>query len=91
MTLPRSAAPLPGFSLFAWPAEESLYGATVASGTDLDGDNRDDVVVGMGPDPEGGSAVRVFRYTGSGLEQSFELDAFPAGWTHGANVAIGRF
>ncbi len=86
-----TATPLPGFSIFAWTAEEALYGATVASGTDLDGDSRHEVVVGMGPDPDAGSAVRVYRYSGSELEQLFELQAFPIGWTHGANVAVGTF
>ncbi len=82
---------LPGFNLFAWPAEEALFGANVASGTDLDGNGRDEVVVGAGPDPNAGAAVRVFRYSGSELQQAFDLLAFPEGWTHGATVAAGKF
>jgi fibronectin-binding autotransporter adhesin len=86
-----SVEALPGFSLFAWPTTESVYGARVASGTDLDGDDRHEVVVGTGPDPDAGCAVRVFHYTGSALELAFELQAFPDGWTHGTTVATGRF
>jgi len=86
-----TVAPLPGFSLFAWPAEVSLYGAKVASGTDLDGDGRDEIVVGNGPDPDAGPMVRVFRYSGTALELEFDVEAFPGSWTHGATVASGRF
>ncbi len=86
-----AVTPLPGFNLFAWPAEEALFGANVASGTDLDGDGRHEVVVGAGPDLNAGSPVRVFRYSGSELEQLFDLQAFADGWTAGATVATGRF
>jgi len=86
-----AAEAMPGFSLFAWPASETVFGAKVASGADLDGDGRDEVIVGNGPDPNADCLVRVFTYTGTQLEHELDLLAFPAGWTHGATVASGRF
>jgi hypothetical protein len=86
-----SVTPLPGFSFLAWPPSESRYGASLCAGADLDGDGRDDLVVGAGPDPAVGSPVRAFRYDGDSASLWFSLQAFPAGWSHGANVAAGRF
>jgi len=33
----------------------------------------------------------VFRYTGSGMNAWFSLRAYPETWTHGTNVAAGKF
>ena len=74
------------------PQVGSSDGAKVFAGADLDGDGRDEIVVGCGPDPEPdvGTPVKVYRYTGSGEAEWFSLDAFP-GMTHGTSVAAGRF
>ena len=56
-----TATEIPGINLFAWQPSETLFGATVASGTDLDNDGRDEIVVGNGPDPER-------RLSGAGLQ-----------------------
>ncbi len=87
-----SVTPLPGLSFFAWPAEDIRYGANVFAGVDLDGDGRDEIVVGCGPDPDPdvGTPVKVFRYRDTGVAEWFSLEAFP-GMTQGANVAAGRF
>lgn len=85
-----STAPLPGLSFFAWSPSEVRYGAKVYASADLNGDGRDELVVGCGPDPEAGTEVKVFEYDGSQVTEWFSLEAFP-GMTHGTNVAGGRF
>ena len=85
-----SAVPLEGCSFFSWSAVLPRFGAHVASGTDLDGDGRHEIVVGAGPDPSVGAMVRVFEYDGSVVSLRFSLQVFPSGYTHGVNVAAGR-
>jgi hypothetical protein len=84
-------APLPGCSFLAWPAGEARFGARIFGREDLDGDGRDDLVVGAGPDPAVGSPVKVFAYVGGNISLRFSFDAFPAGWTCGANVASLKY
>jgi hypothetical protein len=82
--------PLPGFSFFAWPFPLARYGVQVASGADLDGNGRDELVVGGGPDPQLGSPVKVFDYDGSRVVEWFSLEAFgDLGLSQGATVAAG--
>jgi len=81
---------LPGINFFAWPPAEARYGANVFAGADLDGNGRDDLVVGCGPDPAAGTPVKVYLYDGTQVTEWFSLEAFP-GMAHGANVAAGRF
>ena len=81
---------MPGFSFFAWPSGQSMFGARIFAGADLDGDGRDDLVAGAGPDPEAATPVNVYRYTGGEASLWFSLDAFPAGTTAGASVTGGR-
>jgi len=85
-----SISPLPGYSFFAWQTESLQFGVNVSSGTDIDDDSRDELVVGRGPAPEADTEVKVFTYDGSGVSEWFSLEAFP-GLTHGVNVAAGRF
>jgi len=82
---------LPGLNFFAWPYGDARYGAKVHAGADLDGDGRDELVVSAGPDPDVGSPVKVFRYDGAEVSIWLSLNAFPSEWTHGVNVAAGRF
>jgi predicted outer membrane repeat protein len=84
-------AAMPGVSFFAWPPEDVFYGGCISSGTDLNGDSRDEIVVGAGPDPSVDTMVKVFTFDGSGVSFWFSLQAFPDGWTHGATVAAGWF
>ena len=86
-----SISPLSSCSFFAWPPSEARYGARVYAGADLDLDGRDEIVVGCGPDPSAGSTVRVFKYDEAGVTEWFSLESFASGWTHGVNVAAGRF
>ena len=85
-----TVTPLPGCSFLAWQTYETRYDAKVFAGADLNRDGRDDLVVGCGPDPDAGTEVRVFRYSGTQVTGWFSLDAFP-GMTHGTNVAAGMF
>ncbi len=84
---------LPGYSFFAWPASEARYGARIYADANLDGIGGDELVVGGGPDPSMGSPVKVYTYDPATetVSQWFSLEAFPAGWTHGATVAAGWF
>jgi len=82
---------LPGLNFFAWPAEEVRYGAKVWASTDLDSDGSCEIIVGGGPDPGTGSTVRVFDYDNAQVTLDFSLEAFPPVYTHGVNVAAGRF
>jgi hypothetical protein len=82
---------LPGCSFMAWPASGVTYGANIYARADLDMDSRDEIVVGAGPDPDIGSPVRAFQYDGTQTTLWFSLHAFPAGWTHGANVTAMRY
>jgi hypothetical protein len=69
---------------------EARYGARVFAAADLDRNGRDELVIGMGPDPAAGPKVKVFVYDGAAALW-FSLKADPTGWTHGASVAAGRF
>jgi hypothetical protein len=83
-------SPLPGCRFVAWYPALVHYGARVFAGADLDQDTRSEMVIGAGPDPSVGPLVRVFRYDGE-VSLWFSLGGQAAAWTHGANVAAGRF
>ena len=85
-----SVTPLPGFSFFAWDTEPLRYGVNVFAGADLNGDGRNELVAGRGPDPEADTEVKVFTYDGASVNRWVALEAFP-GYSHGTNVAAGRF
>jgi hypothetical protein len=82
---------LPGFSFFAWAPFEGKYGAKIFAGADLDGDGKDDLVAGTGPDPSARSLISVFNYNGSGKNLLLSLTPFEPSWTEGVTVAAGRF
>jgi len=86
-----SVSPLPGFSFFAWSPDTVSHGAGVYAGTDLDGDGRDDLVVGNGPDPAMLNVpVKVYRYLDQQAAEWISLEVYPE-LTHGVRVAAGRF
>jgi hypothetical protein len=86
-----TATPMTGCSFFAWPPESLRYGARVFAGADLDGDGRDDLLVGPGPDPAAGTLLNLYRYESGAVVPWFtDLETFP-GLTHGTAVAAGRF
>ncbi len=81
---------LPGYSFFAWETAPLRFGVNVCAGTDLDGDGRDDLLAGRGPDAEANTEVKAFVYDGTAVSQWFMLKAFP-GYRYGTTVAAGRF
>ncbi len=87
----QTITPLTGIDFLAWPAGDARYGASVFACRDLNFDGTDDLVVGEGPDPEGGSRINIYRCRNGTLSLWHSLQAFPDGWTHGVNVAAGRF
>jgi len=52
----------------------SRYGANIAAG-DIDGDGREEIIVGAGPDPTNTSVVKVYR--GDGTFTGIQFTAFP--------------
>ena len=85
-------AEIPGINFFAWQAGESLYGATVSAGADLDGDGRSEIIAGQGPDPSAGTMVKVYGYDGSQTSLLFGIDAYgDEGLTHGVIAAAGSY
>ena len=83
-------SPLPFYSFFAWESSDLKYGVNVAAMPDLDLDGREDLAAGRGPDPDAGTEIRTFTYTGTTVNGWLEVESFP-GYTHGANVAAGSF
>jgi hypothetical protein len=86
-----TAASIPGINFFAWDYPEVRYGARVSSGIDYDGDGRQDILAGPGPDPEAPAVLKVFGYDGTGTSLLFSLGAFDETVTHGINAAGGVF
>jgi len=87
-----AVTPMAGISFFAWSPDDLRYGANVFSGADLNGNGRDELVVGQGPDPEADTWVKVYMYEDSQTIEWFSLEAFgDMGLAEGANVAAGRF
>jgi len=84
-----SVTPISWINLFAWPADWFGYGAKVYAGADLDGDGRDELVVGTGPDPWAPGFVQVLNFGGGGHFWC-HLDAYD-GLKWGTNVAGGTF
>ncbi len=84
-----TVTPLPGFNFFAWRFPRFNCGATLHSGTDLDGDGRAELVVGTGPAPETESLVNIYSYIGTTVILRSSLGDFARGMTHGVNVAAG--
>ena len=85
-----SVTPLPGYSFFAWQTAPLRFGVNVFAGADLNGDGRDELVAGRGPDPDADTEVKVFTYDGATVSQWISLEAYP-GLRQGTNVAAGRF
>jgi len=86
-----SLTEMAGINFFAWPPSESLHGAWVFGGADLDANGSDELVVGAGPDPAVEGLVKVYRYDGAAVTQWFTLTAYSSDQKGGASVAAGNF
>ncbi len=69
------ATAISNLSFFAWSAADLRYGANVFSGADLNGNGRDEIVVGQGPDPNAGTWVKVYMFDGSQEIEWLSLEA----------------
>jgi hypothetical protein len=78
----------PDCNFLCWPPTFARYGARVYGDADLNWDGKDELVVGVGPDPDVGGYVRIWDFIGGG---SVSFLAYPDTWKYGANVAAGRF
>jgi len=88
----ESLAPMTGISFFAWPPETALYGAKVFAGADFNGDGRDDLVAGCGPDIAVGTPVKVFTFNGATVSEWISFEAYSdMALTQGTTVAGGKF
>jgi hypothetical protein len=84
--------PMTGLSFFAWLPETAIFGATISAGTDWDGDGRNEILVGMGPDPAGGTLIRAMAYPGSEVVELFDSDPFEdLDLAGGSRVVAGVF
>ncbi len=81
---------LPGFSFLAWPFPEMKYGVNVHAGHDLTGDGRDDLLTGLGPDPDHSGWIKGWQYTGSAVELLFQIEAYAPPVEQGTHVAAAN-
>ncbi|MFH1508698.1 MAG: right-handed parallel beta-helix repeat-containing protein [bacterium] len=81
---------LPNFSFFAWSPNDIRYGAKVYAGADLDGDGKNELIVGGGPDPNMNTEIKAYRYNGSIVEWFSIYETF-VGYTKGTSIAAGNF
>jgi sugar lactone lactonase YvrE len=68
---------------------DTKYGATLAVG-DIDGDWKEEIVVGTGPAPLASSRLKVLSFNGHTLAATgIDFTAFPTFYKSGVNVALG--
>jgi streptogramin lyase len=70
-----------------WTIADAKYGLTLAAG-DLDGDWRDEIVVGLGPDPQNPATVYVLKYQNGAFTEIASQNVYPD-LKYGVNVAVG--
>jgi sugar lactone lactonase YvrE len=76
-----------GYLTGKFNAFDKRYGLTLSSG-DLDGDWKDEVIVGMGPGPQNPAELKVIRYNGSGFTEVASETAYKY-LKYGINMAVG--
>ncbi|MFA4828325.1 MAG: CARDB domain-containing protein [Thermodesulfovibrionales bacterium] len=88
---PKNSATLKAFrrngALIAeYTAFDTKYGLTLSSG-DIDGDWKDEIVVGMGPDPKNPATMKVLKYNGRGFDEIITQTVSDT--KYGLNTATG--
>lgn len=69
-----------------WTIAEAKYGLTLAAG-DLDGDWKDEIVVGLGPDPKNPASLEVLKYQ-NGCFIAIAAQTVYTNLKYGVNVAV---
>ncbi|HAK58819.1 MAG TPA: hypothetical protein DCO77_00320 [Nitrospiraceae bacterium] len=70
-----------------YTAFDTRYGLTLSAG-DLDGDWRDELIVGMGPDPKNSGILKVLKYRGDGFTELMSQTLY-SDRTYGINTTTG--
>lgn len=88
---PKNSATLKAFRRNGTPIAEytafdTKYGLTLSSG-DIDGDWKDEIIVGMGPDPKNPATIKILKYNGSGFTELMTQTVFDT--KYGLNTAVG--
>ncbi len=88
---PKNSATLRAFKrngtfITEYTAFDTKYGLTLSSG-DIDGDWKDELIVGMGPDPKNPATLKILKYNGTGFTEVMNYTAFDT--KYGLNTAIG--
>jgi uncharacterized repeat protein (TIGR01451 family) len=85
-TATLKAFKLNGTSIVEYTAFDTKYGLTLSSG-DIDGDWKDELIVGMGPDPKNPATLKILKYNGSRFDEIMTQTVFDT--KYGVNTATG--
>jgi DNA-binding beta-propeller fold protein YncE len=66
---------------------DSKYGMTISS-ADIDGDWKDELIVGMGPDPKNPAVLKILKYNDNGFTEMMSRTMYPD-TKYGINTATG--
>ncbi|MEW6110210.1 MAG: FG-GAP-like repeat-containing protein [Nitrospirota bacterium] len=88
---PKNSATLRAFKrngtfITEYTAFDTKYGLTLSSG-DIDGDWKDELIVGMGPDPKNPATLKILKYNGVGFAELLTQTVLDT--KYGINTAVG--
>ena len=76
-----------GQALGQFAISNAKYGLTLAAG-DVDGDWKDELIVGLGPDPKNLGIFKIFKYQDGALLEIASITAYPD-YKYGVAIATG--